>query len=238
MSLWGQLPPSLAALAVFPVSPSDCCFACLATVDRYSALRVCWSRRHCWNNNRSACLYRAVFQFVQGTLEAQCKTIIYNNMASGEHWSGKAHSLKTLWVFVCCLCGLHNVRNVEWSGLISSLWYNKHCTLQVGRRHTNSVRRDGDSVLALILIIHQHTSDNSAQMPEIQAQVLSRRVLIAANWCSNTSRHMCTVVRTEEAAECFAAGPDYPGSLCSVLLDKRVEVRTKRIFVFLNLHQK
>lgn len=125
MSWWGQLPPSRAALAVFPVPPSDCCFACLATVDRYSALRVCWSRRHCWNNNRSACLYRAVFQFVQGTLEAQCKTIIYNNMASREHWSGKAHSLKTLWVFVCCLWGLYNVTNMELSALISSLWHNK-----------------------------------------------------------------------------------------------------------------
>lgn len=79
--------PLLCALAcaVFLVSPSDCCFACSATADRYSALCVWWGRHHRWNNNRSACLYRAVSQLVQGTQEAQCKTIIYNNTAGGEH---------------------------------------------------------------------------------------------------------------------------------------------------------
>lgn len=69
-------------------------------------------------------------------------------------------------------------------------------------------RWDGLSVPALILIIQQHTSDNAAQMPELQTQVLGGLVLIAANWCSNTSRHMrsvCITVRTEGIVKCFSA---------------------------------
>lgn len=62
---------------------------------------------------------------------------------------------------------------------------------------------DGFSVPALILIIQQHTSDNAAQMPELQTQVLSGLVLIAANWCSNTSRHMWRVcINSENRGDC------------------------------------
>lgn len=91
-----------------------------------------------------------------------------------------------------------------------------------------SARRDGVSVPALILIIQQHTSDNAAQMPELQTQVLAGLLLIAVNWCSNTSRHMwlvCNMVRTEGIVKCFSAraGFDYPGALCSVVLDKRTD---------------
>lgn len=116
-------------------------------------------------------------------------------------------------------------------------------------------RRDGVSVPALILIIQQHTSDNAAQMPELQTQVLSGLVLIAVNWCSNTSRHMWPVrnmVRTEGIVKSFSARAvfDHPGALCSVVLDKRTDFyrnslfnsqksetfdRTKGTFVFSNL---
>lgn len=70
--------------SIFLVSPPDGCFACSATADRYSAPRVWRGRHHRWNNNCPACLYRAVSQLVQATQEAQCRTIIYDNTASGE----------------------------------------------------------------------------------------------------------------------------------------------------------
>lgn len=64
-------------------------------------------------------------------------------------------------------------------------------------------RWDGVSVPALILIIQQHTYDNATQMPELQTQVLSGLVLIAANWCSNTSRHMWSVcINGENRGDC------------------------------------
>lgn len=64
---------------------------------------------------------------------------------------------------------------------------------------------------------------------------------------------VCNMVRTEGIVECFSAraGFDYPGALCSVVLDKRTDfyqnslfnsqkqnetfVRTKGTFVFFNL---
>lgn len=70
--------------SIFLVSPPDDCFACSATADRYSAPCVWRGRHHRWNNNCPACLYRAVSQLVQATQEAQCRTIIYDNTASGE----------------------------------------------------------------------------------------------------------------------------------------------------------
>lgn len=54
----------------------------------------------------------------------------------------------------------------------------------------------------------QHTSNNAAQMSELQVQVFSGLVLIAANWCRNTSRHMWCVyimVREEGIVNCFSA---------------------------------
>lgn len=80
--LYELLLPLHTACAVFLVSPSDCCFACPATADQYPALCVWRARRHRWNNNRLACLYRTVSQLVPETQETQCKTIIYNNTAS------------------------------------------------------------------------------------------------------------------------------------------------------------
>lgn len=74
-------------------------------------------------------------------------------------------------------------------------------------RYTRA-QRNGFSAPAFILIIQQHTSDNAAQMPELQTQVLGGLVLIAANWCSNTSRHICSVcitVRTKGIVKCFSA---------------------------------
>ncbi len=97
LALYELLSPLWAACAVFLVSPSDCCFACSATADRYPALCDWWARRHRWNNNRSACLYRAVSQLVQGTQGTQCKTIIYNNKAGWEHQGGEAHSWEWVW---------------------------------------------------------------------------------------------------------------------------------------------
>ena len=90
----------------------------------------------------------------------------------------------------------------------------KCCILQLGKRQTETLlgqmraQWDGFSVPALILIIQQHTSDNATQMPELQTQVLSGLVLIAANWCSNTSRHIwsvCITARTEGIVKCFTA---------------------------------
>lgn len=98
LALYELLSTLRAACAVFLVSPSDCCFACSATANRYSALCVWWARRHRWNNNHSACLYRAVSQLVQGTQETQCKTIIYNNTASGKCRGAGTHSYKNRWI--------------------------------------------------------------------------------------------------------------------------------------------
>lgn len=92
----------------------------------------------------------------------------------------------------------------------------------------SGARRDSFSVPALILIIQKHTSDNAAQMPELRTQVLSGLVLIAVNWCSNTSRHIwsaCITARTEGIVKCFTATTvcDYPAALCLIMTDKRTD---------------
>lgn len=118
LALYELLSLLRAACAVFLVSPSDCCFACSATADRYPALCVWWARRHCWNNNRSACLYRAVPQLVQSTQESKCKTIIYNNTACGAHQSGGAHSWKRIDVWLMSGWPLKNkgcmLKDLDW----------------------------------------------------------------------------------------------------------------------------
>lgn len=81
-------------------------------------------------------------------------------------------------------------------------------------------RRDGCGVPALILILQQHTYDIATQMPELQTQVLTVPVLIAANWHSNTLRHVWSVrraARTEGAVKCFSVKA---GTLCSAGKDK------------------
>lgn len=109
LALYVLLSTLRAACAVFLVSPSDCCFACSATADQYPAL---WARRQRWNNNSSACLYRAVSQLVQGTQETRCKTIIYNNKAGGEHQGGGAHSCKRIDVWLMSRWPLNNKRGM------------------------------------------------------------------------------------------------------------------------------
>lgn len=66
-----------------------------------------------------------------------------------------------------------------------------------------------------------------------EPQVLGRLVLIAANWCSDTSRRVSIVARTEGTVKCSSvrARFHYPAALCSVLLDKGGEPGTKRTFV-------
>lgn len=65
--------------------------------------------------------------------------------------------------------------------------------------HTKSVlgwakpQWDDFSVSTFIPIKQQHPSNDATQMPELKTQVLSGLVLIAANWCINTSRHMWCV---------------------------------------------
>lgn len=59
-----------------------------------------------------------------------------------------------------------------WNGILYDT--RKHYTLQLGTRHSETPQGptrahwEGVSVPALILIIQQHTSDNTAQMPELQ----------------------------------------------------------------------
>lgn len=59
-----------------------------------------------------------------------------------------------------------------WHGILYDT--RKHYTLQLGTRHIETplgqmrAHWEGVSVPALILIIQQHTSDNAAQMPELQ----------------------------------------------------------------------
>lgn len=118
-------------LPVFLVSPSDCCFAFSATADRYAALCVWWAGRHHWNNNHSACLYRAVSQFVHGTQETQCKTIIYNNMAGREHWGGGTHSCKSRGIENRCVGGLSS----KWGMLNDLDWWVWHDIFYDTKKH-------------------------------------------------------------------------------------------------------
>lgn len=65
--------------------------------------------------------------------------------------------------------------------------------------------------------------------------MLSGLVLIAANWCSDTSRRMCSVcimASTEGIVKCFSvkAPFDYQGTPCSVVADKGTELHRGSLF--------
>ena len=71
-------------------------------------------------------------------------------------------------------------------------------------------------------------------MPELQTQVLNGLVLIAANWCSDTWRHMWVCVHgsenrgDSEVSQC--EDDERIQELRSVWMDKRTDCRQHRLF--------